>query len=198
MRSTFAVVSAALALSACVKFGTKPPAMLLNLTSVATLAAGDLRSAKAGEAITVAVPATPQALATMRLAVTDGPIAIAYVKDALWVEPPARLFQRLLAETIGAKTGKVVLDPRQFSLDPGIQLNGQLRSFGIDATASQAVIIYDAALTRDKGKRVETRRFEARVPVPSITPKPSGAALNKAANQIAVEVATWVSGGQAQ
>jgi cholesterol transport system auxiliary component len=194
MRSTFVLMCVPLALSACVKFGGKPPAVLLNLTPSTMIAAGDMRSAKAGEAITIAVPMTPQALATTRVAVTDGPIAIAYIKDAVWVEPPARLFQRLLSEAVAAKTGKVVLDPRQFNVDPGVQLNGQLRSFGIDATANQAVIVYDAALTRDKGKRVETRRFEARVPVASVTPKPAGGALNKAANQIATEVAAWVSG----
>jgi cholesterol transport system auxiliary component len=193
MRSTFAVISAAVALTACVKFGGKPPSVLLNLSPSAMIAAGDMRSAKAGEAITIAVPMTPQALSSTRVAVTDGPTAMAYIKDAVWVEPPARLFQRLLSEAIATKTGKVILDPRQFALDPGIQLNGQLRSFGIDAPASQAVIIYDAALTRDKGKRVETRRFEARMPVSSVTPTQAGAALNKAANQVAGEVAAWVA-----
>jgi cholesterol transport system auxiliary component len=194
MRSTFAVISVALTLSACVKFGGKPPAVFLNLSPSAMIAAGDMRSAKAGEAITIAVPMTPQALSSTRVAVTDGPIAIAYIKDAVWVEPPARLFQRLLSEAVAAKTGKVILDPRQFALDPGIQLNGQLRNFGVDAPSSRAVIIYDAALTRDKGKRVETRRFEARIPLSSVTPKPAGEALNKAANQIAAEVAEWVAG----
>ena len=65
--------------------------------------------------------------------------------------------------------------------------------FGMDATTSQAVIIYDAALSRDKGKRVETRRFEARQSVGEIDGRSSGTALNQAANKVADEVAAWVA-----
>jgi cholesterol transport system auxiliary component len=39
---------------------------------------------------------------------------------------------------------------------------------------------------------VEKRRFEARVPVSAIDAASAGAALNDAANQVAVEVADWV------
>jgi cholesterol transport system auxiliary component len=54
------------------------------------------------------------------------------------------------------------------------------------------VIIYDAVLTRDAGKTVMTRRFEARSKAATITAKPVGEALNLAANSIATEIATWV------
>ena len=194
--ATLALIGAVFALSGCVSFGGKAPPLLLNLTSTATVAANDVRSAGAGESITISVPVAPQAISTNRLAVSDGPIAIAYVKDAVWVEPPARLFQRLLSETVAAKTGKVVLDPRQFALEPGVQLTGQLKNFGIDARTNEAVVVYDAAIARDKGKRVETRRFEARSSVAEITATVSGAALNQAANKVAGEVAAWISGTQ--
>ncbi len=194
VRSPLALLAGALLLSACVKFGGKPPAVLLNLTSVEQVGADTRRTAGAGEAVTIAVPVVPQAIANARVAVSDGPVQIAYVKDAVWVEPPARLFQRLLSETVAAKTGRVVLDPRQFALDPGVQLTGQLRSFGIDAPSSKAVIIYDAALSRDRGRKVETRRFEARVDVGVIDAVSSGRALNQAANRIAGEVASWIGG----
>jgi cholesterol transport system auxiliary component len=195
LRTILTLATTALALTACVKLGGKAPAMLLNLTSASTLTANEPRVAKSGETITIAVPMVPQAIATNRVAVSDGPVAIAYVKDAAWVEPPARLFQRLLSETVAAKTGKVVLDPRQFALEPGIQLTGQLKSFGIDAQTNQAVVIYDAALSRDRGKRVETRRFEARTGVGAIMAMEAGTALNSAANKVAGDVATWIMGG---
>jgi cholesterol transport system auxiliary component len=195
-QTTGALIALALSTAACVNIGGgKPPVSLLTLTSLASLAANDMRSAKAGEPITIDVPGVPMAIANTRVAVSDGPVAIAYVKDAVWVEPPARLFQRILSETVAAKTGKVVLDPRQFAVDPGIKLSGQLKSFGIDAAAGQAVIIYDAVITRDKGKSVNTKRFEARRPVAVVTAASSGTALNAAANEIAAEVATWVAGG---
>ena len=49
-----------------------------------------------------------------------------------------------------------------------------------------------AVMTRDGGKNVTTRRFEARSPAAAIEANASGAALNRAANQVAADVATWV------
>lgn len=186
------ILAGAVALSGCVSFGAKPPPSLLNLTSTATVPANDARMVRSGEAITIAVPYVPQALATTRLAVLTGDTAVAYLKDAVFVEPPAKLFQRLLSETVAAKTGSVVLDPRQFALAPGKQLSGGLKAFGIDADASEAVVIYDAAYSPDKGASVKTRRFESRVPVSVIESGPAGAALNEAANKVASDVATWL------
>lgn len=192
MKHAIALIIAATALSGCVSFGAKPPASLLTITSAEQRAADSERNAAAGEAITVSVPIVPLALANTRVSVADGSTSVAYIKDAVWTEPPARLFQRVLSETIAAKTGKVVLDPRQFSLDPGIIVSGQLMQFGIDARRNEAVIVYEAAVSRDRGQQVRTRRFEARVPVSEIAPLPAGAALNTAANRIAGEVAAWV------
>jgi cholesterol transport system auxiliary component len=127
-----------------------------------------------------------------RVAVAESPVAISYVKDAAWVEPPARLFQRLLAETIAAKTGKVVVDPRQLNAAAGAQLTGILQSFGLDAQKQQAVVIYDASISRDLGKKVETRRFEARISVGEIDAVSIGAPLNQAANKVAADVAAWI------
>lgn len=186
------ILLAALALSGCISFGAKPPPSLLNLTSIAAVPANDARMVRSGEAITITVPYVPQAIATTRLAVLTGDTAVAYVKDAVFVEPPAKLFQRLLSETVAAKTGSVVLDPRQFALAPGKQLSGGLKSFGIDADTNEAVVIYDAAYSPDKGASVKTRRFEARVAVSEIEAASAGAALNEAANKVASEVASWL------
>jgi cholesterol transport system auxiliary component len=187
------MLSASLALSACVSLGGgKPPTQLLTLTSSASLAADAGQSAKGAAAITIAIPTVPQANATTRVAVSDGPVAIAYVKDAVWVEPPARLFQRVVSETVAAKTGRVVLDPRVFTVEPGLIVQGQLKAFGIDARRQEAVVIYDAMIQRDRGKSVETRRFEVRKPVASVTATPVGIALNAATNEIAERVADWI------
>jgi cholesterol transport system auxiliary component len=186
---------AATILSGCVKLDGKAPESLLTLTSAARVAGGDARSAVPGDAISISVPMVPQALANTRVAVNSGDVSVAYVKDAVWVEPPAKLFHRVLSETVSAKTGKVVLDPRQFVVDPGTQLTGQLRQFGVDAGRREAVIIYDAALRRAKSSNVDTRRFEARVPVSVVETLPVGNALNQAANRIAGEVADWIAAG---
>jgi len=194
MMRIFLALALSAALSACVSLGGKPPASLLNLTSVASIAANDTRTAQAGEAITIDVPVVPQALASNRVLVMDGATSLAYVKDAMWVEPPAKLFQRLVSETVAARTGRVVLDPRQFALDPGTQVTGMLRAFGIDPAARQAVVIYDAAISNDNGKSVRTRRFEARVAVGEVKAETVGPALNSAANRVAQDVAGWIAG----
>ena len=36
-----------------------------------------------------------------------GPTSLAYLKNAFWVDTPDNLFQRLLSETISARTGIV-------------------------------------------------------------------------------------------
>lgn len=183
----------ALTLSACISFGGgKPPASLLTLAPAVTLPVGESRSSATASTITIGVPVVPQELSAARVPVHQGGTAIAYVKEAVWVEPPSRLFARLLADTVTVGTGRVVLSNRQSQLDPGAQLTGELRMFGVDADRGEAVVIYDAVLVRGEAAVFEKRRFEARVPVSPIEAAPVGVALNRAANDVAGQVAEWI------
>lgn len=185
-----AALAAALAVSGCLSFGPDVPPVLMRLTSEAEVA-GTSRTAAAGEAITVVPPTAPAELNTPRVPVRTGATQVAYVKDAQWVEAPSILFARLVSETIAARTGRLVLDPKQFTFDPGQRLTGTLKTFGLDADRMEAVLVYDAAVSRGKD-RIETRRFEARVPVAAIDAATVPPALNRAANQVAAEVAAWI------
>jgi len=182
----------AASLSGCISFGGKPPKSLLTLTPAATLPVGESQRSNVAATITIAVPSLPQELASSRIPVHSGGTAIAFVKDAQWIERPSQLFQRLLGDTMTAKTGRLVLSSRQSMLDPGAYLMGELRRFGIEEETKEAVVTYDAALIRGPESVVEKRRFEARVPVTEIEAAPAGAALNDAANQVAAQVAEWV------
>lgn len=181
----------ALPLAACISFGAEPPPSLLTLTSASPVTAGQSQTASPDRSITITVPVVPQEIATNRVPVQASATTVAYVKDAQWVEAPARLFARLMSDTITTRTGRIVLDPGQFTLNPGVRLTGELRQFGMDAASSSAVVIYDAALARGDNQ-VEKRRFEARVPVGAINAASVGPALNQAANQVAVDVAGWI------
>lgn len=194
MRTTRLVplLAASLALTACLG-GKKLPPTLLTLSSAAPAPAAVNRTAAAGEAITIDVPVIPKELATTRVPALAGPTAIAYIEDLLWVEQPDRLFQDLVQETVIRTTGRVVLDPRQASLDPGIHLTGTLSRMGYDAAEGMVVVRYDGALSRTGGTEVTTRRFEAKVPADG-TAASVGPALNQAANQVAGEIAQWVGG----
>ena len=192
-RSFAALVALPLALTACISFGGgKPPPSLLTITPAVTLPVGETRSTSTAATITIGVPQVPQELAAPRVPVHSGGTAVAYVKDAVWVEPPSRLFARLVADTVTVRTGRVVLSHRQSQIDPGAQLSGELRMFGVDADRGEAVVVYDAVLVRGNAAVFEKRRFEARVPVSPVEAGPVGAALNQAANQVAAEVADWV------
>jgi cholesterol transport system auxiliary component len=186
------VLIALIPLSACISFGGKAPPSLLTLTPANNIAANETRTARAGDTIVIAVPNVPQAIATTRVAVNSGATAIAYIKNAVWVEAPARLFQRVLSETIAVKNGKMVIDARQSLSIPSLQLGGTLLRFGIDSGTSEAVVVYDALLSRGKDMPLQSRRFETRVPVSAIEPAPAGRALNQAANKVAIDVAGWI------
>jgi cholesterol transport system auxiliary component len=179
-------------LSACISFGAKPPPSLLTITSAAALPAGETQSSATVATITIQVPAVSQALATTRVPVQTSATDLAYIANAQWVEPPARLFARLLSDTVAAKTGRVVLSNSQSFADPGARLSGELRNFGVAAGSNEAVVTFDGSLMRKDGNVIEKRRFEARVPIAAIEPGAAGVGINQAANQVAAEVADWV------
>jgi len=189
-----ASVALALSLGACMGGllgGGKAPPWLLTLTPQATAPESIARTAGPGEAVTIAIPVIPKEVRTTRMPVHSGPIAIAYVEDLTWVDTPDRLFQDLLTETVTRMTNRVVLDPNQASLDPGITITGNLSRFGYDAQEGMIVVRYDAAMARAGGAAVTTRGFEAKDPADG-TASSVAPAINVAANRVAMEVAQWV------
>ena len=182
----------ALALGGCLSLGGKVPDSLLTLRSDRAPAANATQSGRVEAALTVLVPNTPQKLRTNRIPVQSDATNIAYVQDAQWVEPPARLFQRLLSETIAAGGTRLVLDESQYITGPGELLSGELLEFGVDAPRGEVVIVYQAMRLTGDGASVAQRRFEAREPVSPIEAGPVGAALNRAANRVAADVAAWI------
>lgn len=187
-----AALAGALSLGGCISFGAKPPASLLTLTAAEGVPVGNQQDSGTAKSIVIEIPAVPASLGTARVPVQATPTSIAYVPDALWAEPPARLFARLMADTVTTRTGRVVVSSTQSIGDPSASLSGELRSFGIDAATRQAVVTFDGALLRQGDAHVEKRRFEARVPVATIDATAAGVGLNDAANQVAVQVADWI------
>ena len=187
--------TAALALGGCALLGggPKPPPWLLTLAPSAPAPASVVRSANAGEAVTIEVPVISKELRSVRVPAQQGETAIAYIKGLQWVDTPDRLFQDLLQETVLRTTNRVVIDPKQSRLDPGLVVSGQLLRFGYEAGEGSVLVRYDASLAAAGGTRVETRRFEARAPADG-TAATVGPALNQAANQVALDVARWIGG----
>ena len=156
-----APVALALTLCACMGGllggGGKTPPWLLTLTPQAPAPANIARTAGPGEAVTIELPVVPREIRTNRVPVHSGPIAIAYVQDLTWVDTPDRLFQDLLTETVTRTTNRVVLDPRQSSLDPGVVVTGNLTRFGYDEQEGMVVVRYDASMTRAGSTEAQSR-----------------------------------------
>ena len=184
------VLAAITALPGCVSFGGKTPESLLTLTPAATAPAGSTASGNAQTAIALTEFEAPAKLDVTRVPVQVTDSEIAYVKDAVWNEKPARLLSRLIAETLRSKGNRLVVDGD----DPGAQaitrISGTLREFGYDARTGEVVLVLDAAKL-GAGSSIVTRRFEARVTGVEVAALPIGAALNQAANRVAGEVAAW-------
>mgnify|MGYP003576337637 FL=1 len=106
-------------LGGCIRFGAEPPPSLLTLTPTAGIAVGQTANSANAKSITITAPAAAQELAVTRVPVRSSATSVAYLKDAIWVEPPSRLFAQLLSETIATRTGRVVLSLRQSLSDPG-------------------------------------------------------------------------------
>jgi cholesterol transport system auxiliary component len=173
--------------------GGKPPVSLVTLTPEAGEPANIARSAAAGQAVTIGIPTVPKELSAVRVPVQLGPTDVQYVANLQLIDTPDRLFQGLLEETVRRTTNRVVLDSGQTNLDPGVTLTGQLQRFGYDASTGQVVVTYDGSLSTAGGSRVETRRFTATAPADG-TAATVGPALNRAANQVALDVAKWIGG----
>lgn len=195
LRAPLLAAFMAVSLSGCIGLGGKTPPFLLTLDADAAPAVGAARTASDAATLTILIPTAPQKLRTPRIPVQQDDASVTYVKDAQWVEAPQRLFQRLVSETVAARTSRVVLDEGQYLTAPGEQLAGQLMDFGVDARSNEAVVVYQAMLVAAGGKTITQRRFEVREPITGkIEAKPVGEALTRAANKIAVDVAGWLEG----
>ncbi|MEY3622582.1 MAG: hypothetical protein RLZZ407_141 [Pseudomonadota bacterium] len=181
-----------LSLGACVSFGGKAPPSMLVLTANNSVSAGAARTASAAEVLVIQTPEVPRKLDTNRVPVQIDASSIAYLKDAFWADKPARLMQQLLSETVSAKSENLVLSEVDAGGKAAQFISGSLLEFGVDAATNEAVVVFDAVkITR--GNPTEKRRFEARRPVAAVETEPVGAALNEAANDVALQIAEWVN-----
>lgn len=189
-----AVLTATIALGGCVSLGAEPPEQLLTLTPIASAPSGAAAAGEVANALAVQVPEASQRLNVTRVPVQVSPSQIAYLENAFWVDEPAELFRNLLAETIRARTSRLVVGGGELQYAAATQLSGRLVEMGYDASTGSVSVRYDAMLALPDGE-IRTRRFENIVSGIAPEAQAVGPALNQAANQVAVEVADWVGAG---
>ena len=182
------------ALAGCISLGGKPPESLLTLSPEARAPVGAGVSGPDRPVIAVLSFDTPAKLDVLRVPVAVSDTELAYLQEAFWVEKPARLFRRLVGETIRSRGNAMVVDGDDTATLATTTLRGTLIDMGYDAQASAAVVRFDAVRLDGEGKAL-TRRFEARETGVPAEGRAVGAALNVAANRVAGEVADWIAGG---
>ncbi|MBA4044500.1 MAG: ABC transporter [Erythrobacter sp.] len=193
-RSILIALPLLLALPGCISLGGPPPESLLTLSPDSRAPVGAGVSGADRPVIAVLAIDTPAKLDVLRVPVAVSDTELAYLKEAFWVEKPARLFRRLVGETIRSRGNAMVLDGDDTATLATTTLRGTLIDMGYEASTSAAVVRFDAVRLDAEGK-VTTRRFEAReIGVPA-EGRAVGVALNRAANTVAGEVADWVAGG---
>ncbi|MDE8652633.1 ABC-type transport auxiliary lipoprotein family protein [Novosphingobium album (ex Liu et al. 2023)] len=189
--AAFAV--ACLTLAGCVSLGGKTPDLLLRLTAENRADAGTESGGRLADAIVVYDPAADRRLDVLRVPVQVDASSVAYLKDASWVEKPARQFRGLLAETLRAKSQRLVVEGGDVEVSGKPQtLGGRLLDMGYDARDQSVIVRFDAVLEAGDGMS-RIKRFEARVPGVAAEAAAVGPALNRAANDVAVQVAAWVA-----
>jgi cholesterol transport system auxiliary component len=170
--------------------GGKAPAELLTLSATTPPPAGAPRDGAA--TIGVSVPIVPGPLQTLRLPVAVSDTSIQYLAGASWADQPNKAFQRLLVDTLAGR-GAAVVDLRTAPA-PAHTVAGVLNQFGLDVrdpARPQVVVRFDAELLSHDGSAPRLMRFTAAEPVASQTPETVAAALNRAANRVAGQVADW-------
>jgi len=187
---------AALLLTGCVNLGGgKPPESLLTLNALTAPPAGSGAVAgreTTGRAILVQLPDTPAKLDVLRLPVTVSDTELAYLEEAFWVEKPARLFRRLVGETLRGRGQALVIDNDDTPVLADVVLRGTLLDMDYDPRTSSVVVRFDAVRTEAGGKAT-SRRFEAREGGVAPNSAAVGPAMNRAANAVAKEVADWLA-----
>lgn len=188
----FAPLAAFLALAGCISIGEDPPPTLFTLTPSPAQSQTEI-AGTAQNALIVEQPSTSQRLAVTRVPVQIDASNVAYLQDAQWVERPSRLMQALIAETLRARTGRVVFEGDDADAMGATSLSGRLLEMGYDARDGSVVVRFDALLHRE-GEETVARRFESRIPNVAPQANAVGPALNVAANDVADQIAAWIAG----
>lgn len=188
------VAAGAMALTGCVSLGAELPDTLLTLTSTTSAPAGsgaETGSEGSAGAIAVLTPEVPAKLDVLRVPVNISDTEVAYLQEAFWIEKPARLFRRLIGETLRTRGAAMVLDSDDTPILASQFVRGTLLDMTYDAPTSSVVVRFEAIRTDGDGK-VFSRRFEASEDGVEAEAAAVGPALNRAANSVASEVADWV------
>ena len=150
----------------------------------------------------VTPPETIAELRPPRIAVFTSLTGVAYLPNARWVDPPARLMTRLLEDRLQDASTGIVITPRQFEVGYNYLLNSRLTGFNLDVRDGthfarvelEASLITAPTASAPDQEIVGVQRFSATRQLSSLDPLSVTENLNAAANDVATQLANWLSG----
>jgi cholesterol transport system auxiliary component len=147
---------------------------------------------------TLVVVGEPQALSVLdsnRIVITTSDGALNYLPAGQWADRLPKLMQaRLIQSFENAQRIAAVGRPGD-RLVPAVQLNSDIRRFGIEERSGEAVIEMSVKIVDDHTGKIRAGEvFSARVPAPNGTSAAgASAALDLAAQALMRDVVAWVS-----
>lgn len=177
-------------------------ALGLNACAGAPPPTYDLSAAREGLARsssrTLVVVGEPQALSALdsnRIVITTGDGALAYLPAGQWADRLPKLLQARLIQSFENAQRLAGVGRPGDRLVPAVQLNSDIRRFGIDERSGEAVIEISVKIVDDRtGKIRAGELFMARVAAPNgTTAAGASAALDLAAQALMRDVVAWVS-----
>lgn len=184
-------IAATVLLAGCLSLSGKAPEQLLSLTASETAAAGKTSGGAITDAIVVLDPEADRSIDMLRVPVRVNASSVAYLKKVAWIEKPSRQFRKLLAETLRARSSRLVVEGGDFEAAGRTLIGGRLIDMGYDAASGAVVVRFDA-MKSEQGGAIATQRFESVVTGVKPDAKAVAPALNTAANDVAKQVADWV------
>lgn len=193
LRAAILAPAMLLALSGCLSLGPKVPDQLINFTPREVAAPGASSEGAVTDAIFVFEPEVEDRLDVNRVPVQIDATSVAYLENATYVDRPSRLFQHLVAETLRARRGGLVVEGEDPGINVRTRLYGRLVEAGYDARTSSVTVTYDAVAVAPDGT-MRQRRFGSTIPGIAAEAAAVAPAMNEAANNVAGEVSSWLIG----
>ena len=147
---------------------------------------------------TLVVVGEPQALAALdsnRIVITTGDGSLAYLPAGQWSDRLPKLMQARLIQSFENAHRIAAVGRPGDRLVPAVQLNSDIRRFGMDERSGEAVIEMSVKIVDDRTGKIRAGEvFTARVAAPhGTTAAGASAALDLAAQSLMRDVVAWVS-----
>jgi len=187
------VLLASSAVASCASLG--PQVATSDTYQLSTPASLNASSVRGGLQLLVPEPAALKALDSENIVIKPDAITLQYLDESQWSDRLPRLVQKRFAEAFEStqRFDGVGLPGQGLAID--YQLVTDIRVFGVEIGAGQAVVVIGAKLLNDRNGSVRaSRTFRAVAPIGAGASAPQYvAALNRAFGLVVQDIVLWTT-----